>query len=273
MGKLKDVTMKYSYNDIMVKPAILSTIEHRSECNPFDENGMLPLFTAPMDSVVNINNFGLFEKNGIIPILPRTEDIKDRLSFIHHGKWAALSLDEFERYFTKSIDVGNYNKKIYVLIDIANGHVSRLYEAVRAAKGIFRDSIVVMVGNIANPETYRVCVESHVDYVRCSIGTGCFHPDSVVKTDKGDVPIKDIKIGDSVLTHKNRFKKVLNTKKEKSSDNLLVINGKVKCTKDHRFYVINKVDKDKVNDENVEKYAYWVEAKDLDKNKHLLIKI
>ena len=72
--------MKDSYNDIMVKPAILSTIEHRSECNPFDENGMLPLFTAPMDSVVNINNFGLFEKNGIIPILPRTEDIKDRLS-------------------------------------------------------------------------------------------------------------------------------------------------------------------------------------------------
>jgi IMP dehydrogenase/GMP reductase len=61
---------------------------------------------------------------------------------------------------------------MHVLIDIANGHVERLYQAVRAAKGIFRDSLVVMVGNIANPETYRVCVESHVDYVRCSIGTG-----------------------------------------------------------------------------------------------------
>ena len=33
-------------------------------------------------------------------------------------------------------------------------------------------SLIVMVGNIANPETYRVCIESHVDYVRCSIGTG-----------------------------------------------------------------------------------------------------
>ena len=29
-----------------------------------------------------------------------------------------------------------------------------------------------MVGNIANPETYRICVESRVDYVRCSVGTG-----------------------------------------------------------------------------------------------------
>ena len=172
MGKLTDSIMKYSYNDIMVKPAVLSTIEHRAECNPFDENGMLPLFTAPMDSVVGIDNFALFEKNGIIPILPRTEDIKDRLSFIHQGKWAALSLDEFERYFTKSVDSKNGSPLMRVLIDIANGHVSRLYQAVRAAKGIFKDSLIVMVGNIANPETYRVCIESHVDYVRVGIGGG-----------------------------------------------------------------------------------------------------
>jgi IMP dehydrogenase/GMP reductase len=172
MGKLTENVMKYSYNDIMVKPAVLSTIEHRAECNPFDENGMLPLFTAPMDSVVGIDNFALFEKNGIIPILPRTEDIKDRLSFIHQGKWAALSLDEFERYFTKSVDSKNGSPLMHVLIDIANGHVARLYDAVRAAKGIYRNALVVMVGNIANPETYRVCVESKVDYVRCSIGTG-----------------------------------------------------------------------------------------------------
>ena len=172
MGKLTESVMKYSYNDIMVKPAILSTIEHRAECNPFDEKGMLPLFTAPMDSVVGIDNFALFEKNGIIPILPRTEDIKDRLSFIHQGKWAALSLDEFEQYFTKSVDNKNGSPLMHVLIDIANGHVARLYNAVRAAKGIYRNALVVMVGNIANPETYRVCVESKVDYVRCSIGTG-----------------------------------------------------------------------------------------------------
>ena len=271
MGKIKENSMKYSYNDVMVKPAALSTINHRAECNPYDENGFLPLFTAPMDSVVGINNFELFEKNGIIPILPRTESLEDRIDFACDGKWAAFSLQEFEEEFVSGDIITSDDIK--VLIDIANGHVARLYSLVRASKKIYGNRIQIMVGNIANPETYRVCVESRVDFVRCSIGTGCFHPDSVVKTDKGDVPIKNIKIGDSVLTHKNRFKKVLNTKKEKSYDNLLVINGKVKCTKDHRFYVINKVDKDKVNDENVEKYAYWVEAKDLDKNKQLLIKI
>lgn len=172
MGKIKENSMKYSYNDIMVKPAILSTIEHRAECNPYNESGMLPLFTAPMDSVVNINNFELFLKNKIIPILPRTETLNDRLNFVEIGRWAAFSLDEFENNFIKSVDAKKYVYPLHILIDIANGHVARLYQSVRAAKGIFGNSLIIMVGNIANPETYRVCVESQVDYVRCSVGTG-----------------------------------------------------------------------------------------------------
>ena len=173
MGNLKVNTMKYSYNDVMVEPAILSTINHRSECNPFDENGMLPLFTAPMDSVVGPPPFELFEKNGIIPILPRTESLENRLKFAYEGKWAAFSLLEFESEFTIADAKSELGvKTIRVLIDMANGHVARLYEAVRKAKGVYDDHIEIMVGNIANPETYRVCVESKVDYVRCSIGTG-----------------------------------------------------------------------------------------------------
>lgn len=172
MGKIKENLMKYSYNDIMVKPAILSTIEHRAECNPYDESGMLPLFTAPMDSVVNIDNFELFLENKIIPILPRTETLNDRLKFVEIGRWAAFSLDEFENNFTKSVDSKKYVYPLHILIDIANGHVAKLYQSVRAAKGIFGNSLIIMVGNIANPETYRACVESQVDYVRCSVGTG-----------------------------------------------------------------------------------------------------
>ena len=173
MSKLAAYLMKYSYNDIMVKPAILSTIEHRAECNPYYNDGMLPLFTAPMDSVVGIDNFELFEKNHIIPILPRTESLEDRLKFSYNGKWAAFSLKEFEDEFTivdAKSELGV--NTIRVLIDMANGHVERLYDAVRTAKGIYNDHIEIMVGNIANPETYRICVESHVDYVRCSVGTG-----------------------------------------------------------------------------------------------------
>lgn len=172
MGKLTELTMKYSYNDIMVVPAILSSIQHRAECNPYYKNGMLPLFTAPMDSVVNKDNFDLFEKNGIIPILPRTEELEDRLDYAFKGKWAAFSLQEFEKWFTDGTASKTDIKKIRALIDIANGHVERLYALVRKSKAVFGTHIEVMVGNIANPETYRACVESQVDYVRCSVGTG-----------------------------------------------------------------------------------------------------
>ena len=62
---------KYSYYDVMVVPAKVSTIEHRSECDPFHKDGYLPIFTAPMSTVVNLNNYDLFEQNHIHAIMPR----------------------------------------------------------------------------------------------------------------------------------------------------------------------------------------------------------
>ena len=47
----------YTYKDVTIVPSILSSIEHRSECNPYYENGLLPLFTSPMDTVVNEKNY------------------------------------------------------------------------------------------------------------------------------------------------------------------------------------------------------------------------
>jgi len=172
MSKLKENSMKYSYNDVMIKPAIISTIEHRAECNPFDENGNLPLFTAPMDTVVGLNNYKLFEKNGIIPILPRTESEEDRIMFATSSRWAAFSLQEFEKWFLGNVKLTDKITHIRALIDIANGHIAKLYELVRKSKQIYGNNIEIMVGNIANPETYRACVESQVDFCRVGIGGG-----------------------------------------------------------------------------------------------------
>ena len=69
----------YSYTDLTIVPARISQITSRSMCNPFDENGMLPLFTAPMSSVVNEKNFELWKKRGIIPILTRNVSFEKRV--------------------------------------------------------------------------------------------------------------------------------------------------------------------------------------------------
>ena len=93
--------MKYSYNDIAIVPAPISTVEHRSDCNPYLNDGMLPIFTAPMSSVVNETNFKLFEKNKINAILPRSIQLQTRVNYASKGKWAAFSLHEAEQFFSK----------------------------------------------------------------------------------------------------------------------------------------------------------------------------
>lgn len=158
----------YSLKDVAIMPAAISEIIHRNECNPYYADGKLPIFTAPMPCVVDSATYGKFEKNGINAILPRTENIGFRLS-ICGKQWCAFSLNEFEKYFIEeTVDEGN----LYILIDIANGNMKRLYVASKTAKEYYGDRLKLMVGNVANPETFKKFCEIGVDYVRCSVGSG-----------------------------------------------------------------------------------------------------
>ena len=162
--------IKYSYNDISIVPADISYTNHRKECNPFYEDGMLPLFTAPMTSVVDEKNFEIFEQNKIHAILPRTVDLDKRIEYSINGKWAAFGLNEFEDVFIKNTIDSN---KIKILIDVANGHMERILKLVTQFKEKYKDiDNKIMVGNIANPLTYYHYAKVGVDYVRCSVGTG-----------------------------------------------------------------------------------------------------
>ena len=84
--------------------------------------------------------------------------------------------------------------------------------------------------------------------------------------------IEDVNIGDKVLTIDGSNQKVENTLRFKTNKKLVTINKEITSTEDHKFFVINKSDKDIVNEKNLEQYGYWIEANKLDKNLHLLIK-
>ena len=58
-----------------------------------------------------------------------------------------------------------------VLVDIANGHMSKLMDLSTQFKEKFPDS-ELMVGNIANPKTFEIYCHIGVDYVRVGIGGG-----------------------------------------------------------------------------------------------------
>lgn len=166
-----DKNIKYSYNDISIVPAETSSIRHRSECNPFYENYKLPIFSAPMNTVVDYSNYSIFEKNGINTIIPRTEPLDLRKVTASANMWTAFSLEEFDYVFLDDVPFVSEPKKI--LIDVANGHMEVLLEYAKKFKDKFKASNPkLMVGNIANPKTYEDICEAGIDYVRVSIGTG-----------------------------------------------------------------------------------------------------
>lgn len=168
---------KYCYNDIAIVPAIKSSVEHRSECNPYTgkfEESTLPIFTAPMSTVVNEENFELFEENNIIPILPRNFPLETRIEYVKNGKWAAFGLQEFEELFIINDWDMELNPYVNVLIDIANGHMTKLHDLIYEAKTKYHWDyrFNIMAGNIANPQTYYELAKAGADFVRISIGSG-----------------------------------------------------------------------------------------------------
>lgn len=168
---------KYCYNDIAIVPAIKSSVEHRSECNPYTgkfEESTLPIFTAPMSTVVNEENFELFEENNIIPILPRNFPLETRIEYVKNGKWAAFGLDEFEDTFVINDWDMEMSPYVNVLVDIANGHMTKLHDLIHEAKTKYHWDyrFNIMAGNIANPQTYYELAKAGADFVRLSVGSG-----------------------------------------------------------------------------------------------------
>lgn len=164
--------MKFDFDDILITPETISEINSRKEVNPFDLNDMLPIMTAPMDTVIDINNASEFIWNNIYAITPRGTYTDEPTLTNNYKKWYSYGLDEFEKKFLPYKHRATLNGNHYALIDVANGSMKRLFETVKLAKEIYGDRLCLMIGNIANPRTYAQYASIGTDYVRCGIGGG-----------------------------------------------------------------------------------------------------
>lgn len=168
MGEIYN--MLFDFDDILIEPAILSKIKSRSEINSRNMWGNLPLMTAPMDTVVNENNFHLFKDNGILPVLPRIPNPKN--DWVDTNIFLSYSLQDFEKIFLQNKIYVSDGSRIMALIDVANGHMECLYEMAKDAKKKYGYSMCLMVGNVANPKTFEEYSKIGVDMVRIGIGNG-----------------------------------------------------------------------------------------------------
>lgn len=180
---IQNKQMKLGYDDVSILPDVLSDISSRKECNPYDENGMLPIFASPMAAVVCEENIPDFLDNKINVVIPRTiyptDQIAQRIAL---GKkydcFVAISLSEAQQIIDDFTDPygqrgwARRGETYKICIDLANGHMSRLLDICSSLKKLEGVFFTIMTGNIANPETYRAYENAGIDYVRVGIGGG-----------------------------------------------------------------------------------------------------
>ena len=145
-------------------------LNSRSEAIPYLEDGFLPLITAPMYSVVDDSNYQLFLDNKIQVCLPR------RTSYLPQDfqkSFLSISLSDFKTLFINNhhlfVVIG---KKKKVCIDTANGNMPQLHEAIREAKNIHGDDLIIMAGNVSSVEAFVELAKTGADYIRVGIGGG-----------------------------------------------------------------------------------------------------
>lgn len=172
------------FNDLLITPAKTSSIRSRSEINPnylHSGNKMLPIIVSPMDTVIGMENWKQYLENELPICFPRgirpenffSGDLM-HLNWFSDSIFFSYSLEEAteivewlrdKKKTDNSIDI-HYN----ILIDIANGHMQHLVDLVSELRQLTK--VKIMVGNIANPKTYKVLSKAGADYIRVGIGFG-----------------------------------------------------------------------------------------------------
>ena len=167
---MKKFDVKYDFDDILLVPDLVTHINHRKniDISPTYGQWVLPLMTAPMDTVVNLKNIRHFKKNGIVPILPRTISYKEfYFNEEYPGTFFSTGIDDLYELIKSRQPIPSK-----ICIDVANGHMQRLFTAAATLKN-HSPKTKIMVGNIANPHTYSIWAQTgNVDYIRVGIGNG-----------------------------------------------------------------------------------------------------
>jgi len=175
------MNIKFDFNDVLLTPKTTTVISSRYSDITLPKT--LPLMTAPMDTVVNLDNIEEFLNRNIIVCLPRTISVDDYLIFINNYKdgykkrnniFLSVGFKDIDIIFgrDKKSHENTFEKIPSILIDVANGHMQKVLNYAKKIKKA-NPKIKIMIGNIANPDTYIWYMKSKViDFIRVGIGNG-----------------------------------------------------------------------------------------------------
>jgi len=271
--------IKLDFRDVLIRPK-RSTLSSRKEVDlvkfykfkhsRYEYEGV-PIMAANMDGVGTINMTLALAQHRLFTCLVKSynNNIDNFNNFKIAKNNYAVSTG------TSDTDFRNLNTIItgigaqFICIDVANGYSEQFGDFVESVRARWPDKTII-AGNVVTADMTQELILRGADIVKVGIGPGCFASGQKVKTDKGYKNIEDIKQGEKVLTHTGSYKTVTNTFKFDDKKSIVDVNG-IKATPNHKFYVLHKKYRDIVTDDNINKYAEWVEAKDLTKD-YLLLK-
>lgn len=153
--------MLKTWDDVKIKQAPVG-LDSRSEAITRD-GFVLPIYVAPMDMVLDGENYPTFMDEKLKVCLPR--GIKSR----HQEVFESMSLEEFEQFIRlPSNSPSNKN----ILIDVANGSMPKLHSAIRKARHTGFDKLYIMAGNVGSVYAFEELAKTGVNAIRCGIGGG-----------------------------------------------------------------------------------------------------
>ena len=164
---MKNLKPQFDFDDILIVPKIKTHISSRYKRITLPQR--LPLFTAPMDTVVDTDNMWEFMHKGVNVTLPRTIKREEYID-IPPGVFVSMGFEDINIELKTSLR--NLPADLSIVIDVANGHMQKIFDYCREIKRL-RPDITLMVGNIGNPATYLMYAKGNcVDYIRVGIGNG-----------------------------------------------------------------------------------------------------
>ena len=267
-----DVLLEPQYSDIKSRKQI-------SLATPLDYelNLEIPIIASPMDTVSEWEMAAAMSKLGGMAVVHRYNTIAEQAAEVEDaldvpncsvvGAAVGVSGDFIER----AIECYASGAKV-ICIDVAHGDHSLVSEAIDSLRRELGMNVHIMAGNVATLEGFNRLADWGADSIRVGIGGGCFTPGTLVRTENGDKPIEQVRLGEMVFTHTGELHKVVDTMTFQRDEEIYIING-VESTSNHEYYVVKKEDAGLVNENNIQDHAFWIEAEHLDKEKHLLIEL
>ena len=276
MARKTDI-VGFDYKDVMLLPEQCQ-VGSRSEVDVSSVFGpktfKIPVVPANMSSVIGTKLAKTLASNGYFYIQHRfnVDPIIFSMKMHEANLFSSVSFGVQKIDFENVQRLEDLDSPVeYLTIDIAHGDTKVVYDLIKEVKKVSPDTFVI-AGNVANGEAVQRLEEAGADAAKVGIAPGCFHGDMKVLTSEGPKEIKNISLGDNVLTHTGNFKEVVNKFVYNHHKEFITING-IECTLDHKFYVCNKSDIEKINEENYQDFCYWVEAKNLDQKTQSLINL